>query len=148
MLIRQGRTPGASLDELAKALGFGGKDLALGRMLVIEKLIGLGRVLKVLGLRIVYIPQSRHFTIAFSDKFPYEYSSDIPMEIFKTLEIIIKHFRSGEDYIDIATVSRERGVAITTLKSHLRELEIRGYVDVRRDRIYRTPKLIVLIEGG
>lgn len=145
LLLRQGRKPGASIDDMARALGFEGKDLAIGRILVIDYLNSLSKVLALIGLRIKYIPSLRTFTIVFKKSLE-EYTADLPKEAYRTLLALIRHFVRGEEEVGLSVIARERGLSIATIRKHIHILEDRGYVHLKGQNIRKAPKLLVILD--
>lgn len=144
LLLCQGKKPGASIDEMVKALGFKGKNFATGRILVINHLNSLNKVLKLIGLKIKYIPTLRTFTIVFGKSV--EYTADLPKEVYKTLLILAKHFLKGEKSIDLDKIAKERNLSTNTIKKHVCILEEKGYVCLEgKKKIRKTLKLLVML---
>jgi len=147
LLIRQGKVPGSSLDELVHSLGFSGREMELGRLILYDHLNVLQKnVLKMIGLKIKYIPRLKTFTIVFDKTVEEDYLADLGKESFETLKYVLKLFSEFRAYIEVADLAKIRGLSISTIRKHLRELESKGYVIVRGGKVYKSPKLLILLE--
>ena len=141
-LVRTGRDYGASINEMIRLLGF--KNESLGRLRVYQLLAALERILKPIGLRIVYIPIRRKYVIK-SYKADYR-SIPIPPGALATLFAVAKAYLERGSKITIDELSEIRNVSINTIKRDLKILESFGLIKSDGNYVKLTDKALVLLD--